>query len=53
MKIANLYTDIEILKEAQEAAEKLIKKDPELSEMENKLLSEEIERMFKNVEIIL
>ncbi|MEA4815391.1 MAG: ATP-dependent DNA helicase RecG [Lachnospiraceae bacterium] len=53
MKIANLYSDMDILKEAQKAAEKLIKKDPTLSEPGNKFLCSEIERMFKNVEIVL
>ena len=46
MKIANLYRDTEILKEAQKGAAELLKKDPELSQEEHLLLREKMEGWF-------
>ena len=37
-KIANLFTDMDILKLAQEAAVKIVNKDPKLEKEENMLL---------------
>lgn len=45
-KIANLFTDIEILKLAQEAAIKIVDKDKKLENEENKLLKELVEDKF-------
>ncbi len=39
MKIANLFEDIEILKEVQVLAQKIIKDDPNLETNDNKKLS--------------
>ena len=46
MKIANLYKDIEILKEVQKSSIKLFKDDPMLIKENNKLLKEKIEQFF-------
>lgn len=49
MKIANLYTDANTLKEVQKATLELLKKDPMLREKENKLLYDYVmERMSEN-----
>lgn len=45
-KIANLFTDIEILKLAQEAAIKIVDKDNKLEREENKLLKELVKDKF-------
>ncbi|WP_250278393.1 ATP-dependent DNA helicase RecG [[Clostridium] colinum] len=50
MKIANLYKDIEILKQVQKASINLYKKDPMLLSDKNKLLKEKIEQFFNNIE---
>ena len=42
LKIANLYRDTEILKEAQKASKKLLEEDRELSKEENRLLKEKV-----------
>ena len=42
LKIANLYRDTEILKEAQKASKKLLEEDSELSKEENRLLKEKV-----------
>jgi len=47
MKIANLYTDIPLLKSAQTAAQAIVKKDPKLNKIENKDLAGQIIRIFK------
>ncbi|HEX2946460.1 MAG TPA: ATP-dependent DNA helicase RecG [Clostridia bacterium] len=46
LKIANLYKDIEILKLAQEAAQKIISADRQLKAPENKLLGQAIKERF-------
>ncbi len=46
MKIANLYEDIEILKQAQEAAYEVIKNDKELEREEHRLIAREITDNF-------
>ena len=47
-KIANLFTDMDILKLAQEAAIKIIDKDRKLDKEENKLLKELVKDKFSN-----
>ena len=44
LKIANIYSDMDILKQAQEAAEKTVKA---IDKEENSALKREIERFFK------
>jgi len=51
LKIANLYKDIDILKEAQVAAAKIIEKDSDLKLDENSLFKEKIQLFFENSEI--
>ena len=51
LKIANLYQDMDILKEAQEAAEILIREDPHLLREENKMLKTEMNRIFAQEKI--
>lgn len=46
LKLASLASDMKILKEAQSAAEELLRSDPELADEENRLFSEKIARMF-------
>ncbi len=46
LRIANLYRDMDILKEAQKAAQDLIKRDPELKMEENIDLKRELESIF-------
>ena len=45
-KIANLFLDMEMLKEAQAIANKIIDEDPQLKENENKLLKNMVEKRF-------
>lgn len=47
MKIANLYTDIPLLKLAQEAAQAILKDDPKLSSPKNHVLAQDIIRIFQ------
>lgn len=47
MKIANLYKDIDILKEAQQTAISLYKIDEKLKKAENKLLKSRISQLFE------
>ncbi len=47
MKIANLYKDIDILKEAQQSAISLYKTDEKLKKTENKLLKIRISQLFE------
>ena len=47
MKIANLYTDIPLLKLAQEAAQAILKDDPKLSSSKNQVLAQDIIRIFQ------
>ena len=52
MKIANLFEDIDILKQVQVLAQKIIKEDPSLSTNENEKLSKLVTDKFtKRVEI--
>lgn len=51
LKIANLYKDMPILKEAQKAAEKIIKEDRGLAKEENLLLRQEAVKIFEDREI--
>lgn len=50
MKIANLYKDIEILKQVQKSSINLYKKDPLLTNSANKLLKEKISQFFNNMD---
>lgn len=50
MKIANLYKDMEIVKEAQEAAKKLIEKDFMLEKEENQKLKVKLSEFFKDAD---
>ena len=45
-KIANLFTDVDILKLAQEATIKIVDKDKKLENEENKLLKELVKNKF-------
>ena len=45
-KIANLFEDIEILKQVQSVANKILLEDPKLDKEENKLLKELIKDKF-------
>lgn len=47
LKIANLFSDMEILKLSQEACEQIISQDKRLVLEENRLLKEKVEKMFK------
>lgn len=49
LKIANLYKDMDILKNAQEAAEALIRDDRTLKEQENRLLRRAISEKFSGI----
>ncbi len=51
MKIANLYRDIDILKEAQRAAQDLVTNDMKLEKEEHSLLNEELEHRFNTQSI--
>lgn len=50
MKIANLYKDMEIVKEAQEAAKKLIERDFMLEKEENQKLKVKLSEFFKDAD---
>ena len=45
-KIANLFTDMDILKLAQEAAVKIVNKDHKLEKEENRLLKISVKNKF-------
>ena len=47
-KIANLFTDIEMLKEVQAIVNEILSKDPELELPENKILNNMVETKFKS-----
>ena len=47
MRIANFATDMKLLKEAQNAAERLLTADPKLTSPENRKLAGQIERLFE------
>ena len=47
-KIANLYEDMPMLKEAQELAIKIVNDDPTLKKPQNELLNKIVEKKFKN-----
>ena len=47
-KIANLFTDIEMLKQVQSIVMEILNKDPELQKEENKLLQKMIENKLKD-----
>ena len=47
LKVADLAADMELLKEAKGAAERLIAADPELSRPEHRALREQVRRMFE------
>jgi ATP-dependent DNA helicase RecG len=47
-KIANLFTDIEMLKKVQEIVTEILRKDPELTLPENICLQKMIENKFKD-----
>lgn len=48
LKIANLFTDIELLKEVQSIVMEILNKDPELKAPENLILNKMIKDKFKN-----
>lgn len=48
-KIANLFTDMEILKEAQKIAIEMIEKDPEFKLKENLEIGKKVEKLKSNV----
>ena len=50
LKVANLFTDIDILKEAQEAAAEVIKKDPLLQGNEWVFIKNRIDTIFSNLD---
>lgn len=50
MKIANLYKDIQILKQVQKVSMQLYKKDPLLLNDENKLLKAKINQFFNDID---
>lgn len=52
LRIANIFTDIKVLKLAQEEASNLVRKDPKLSKIENIFIKNEIISKFKNIENI-
>ena len=45
-KVANLFTDMELLKKAQECSKKILEKDPYLMQEENHLMKEQIDKLF-------
>lgn len=47
-KIANLFTDIEMLKQVQSIVMEILSKDPDLEKDENKILQKMIEDKFKD-----
>ena len=47
MRIANYATDMLILNQAQNAADNLLRNDPELKDPENKKLADQIQRLFE------
>lgn len=49
LKIADLMTDMEILKQAQEAAQAILKADPDLSGPQNRGLRAEVRQLFENI----
>lgn len=51
-KVANLYTDIKIMKSAQEAVKEILEDDPYLEKAENIKLKEKVDKLFdKRLEI--
>ncbi len=50
LKIANLFTDLEILKSAQKLCAKILKDDPKLKKSEYKMLKERIKSIFSKLE---
>ena len=49
-KIANLFTDVPLLKQAQEASKKLLNKDVNLMLEENLALKQKIDKLFASME---
>lgn len=49
LKVADLLTDVLILEKAQKYATEILKKDPLLSNDENKVLKDRVNSMFKNL----
>jgi len=47
LRIANFATDMNVLRQAQNAAEDLLRKDPELTAPENRKLADQIKRLFE------
>ncbi|MBQ8932577.1 MAG: ATP-dependent DNA helicase RecG [Ruminiclostridium sp.] len=48
LRIADLYADFDILKITEEAADKILKNDPQLEKAENSKIKELIKRLFDN-----
>ena len=46
-KVANLFTDMEILKDAQKAAKKLLIEDPMIQKEENQGIKNKIDQLFQ------
>ena len=49
MHIADIAGDMDVLKQAQEAAKRVLEEDPELTDPENSKLSQHVERMFSGL----
>lgn len=47
-RVANLFTDVPILKKAQAVANSILEDDPELNLSENELLNKKINKLFEN-----
>ncbi len=53
LRIANLSTDMRILKQAQQAAQKIMKQDPKLEMYEHRALLASVNRLFKDTAFVL
>ena len=49
LKIANMVTDLEELKQAQQAAREILKADPSLQKAEHKGLRDAVDQLFQTV----
>lgn len=48
-KIANLFTDMELLKEVQKIAINIIKSDPEFMKKENNIIGKRVNDTFRTI----
>ena len=53
MKIANFFTDLDILQETQAAAAQLLQADPNLTRAEHQALRRQVEQTFEKVGVVL